>query len=406
MLAQRKPFIVERDLTSRQFVNLLILQPTPFCNIDCDYCYLPERTSTRRMTLDTLERTIERVLGSGLVGPKLSIVWHAGEPLALPISFYEQAFQLIEKLADREIDHSLQTNGMLLNDRWCEFIKRHRIKVGVSIDGPAFIHDAHRKTRGGKGTHAQAMAGAAMLRKHKIDFHVIAVITAESLDHADQIFNFFLDQDICRVGFNIEEVEGVNTGSTLTGETVGARMKAFFERMHSLQKACGGRVSIREFDRAYQSIALSSNDDGENGYKHNDQVVPFGIISVDHEGKFSTFSPELLAMKSETYGDFFFGNMETQDIRDALESEKFQKVFADIETGVRQCAESCEYYAFCGGGAPSNKYYENGSFASTETMFCRYTIQWPLDIVLADLEAELNGTNNETRHQDSIHVSG
>jgi uncharacterized protein len=394
MLAQRKPFIVERDLTSQQFVNLLILQPTPFCNIDCDYCYLPERTSTKRMTLDTLERAIERILESGLVGPKLSIVWHAGEPLALPISFYEQAFRVIERLTGREIDHSMQTNGMLINDHWCEFIKRHRLKVGVSIDGPAFIHDAHRKTRSGKGTHAQVMAGVALLRKHNIDFHVIAVISEESLDHADQIFNFFLDHDICRVGFNIEEVEGVNTSSTLTAETVEERMKAFFERTHSLQKASGGRVSIREFERAYLSIALSAGDD-ENGYKHNDQVVPFGIISVDHEGNFSTFSPELLGMKNETYGDFLFGNVRTHGLREALESEKFRKVFADIETGVRLCSESCEYYAFCGGGAPSNKYYENSLFASTETMFCRYTIQWPLDIVLADLEAELRKVDDD-----------
>src|SRR5207237_3768231 len=107
------------------------------------------------------------------------------------------------------------------------------------------------------------------------------------------------------------------------------------------------------------------------------------------EGNFSTFSPELLGMKSEIYGDFYLGNVLQQDFLEVAESDKFKRIFADIETGVRLCAETCEYYSLCGGGAPSNKYYENCSFATAETMFCRYTIKLPLDIVLADLEADL-----------------
>jgi uncharacterized protein len=321
-------------------------------------------------------------------------VWHAGEPLTLPISFYQQAFRAIEKLSvsATRINHSFQTNGMLINARWCELIKAHRIRVGVSIDGPEFIHDAHRRTRSGLGTHAQVMKGVEVLRRHGIDFHAIAVITEESLDHPDEIFNFFQEAGIQRVGLNIEEIEGVNLTSTLDRESVDQRMKHFFHRLHYLQKASNGRIKIREFDRAYQAIALSSDEDVEQAHKRNDQVVPFGIISVDCTGNLSTFSPELLGMKSETYDEFTFGNIATHDFAKVLKEDNFKHVFADIEAGVRLCSETCEYYAFCGGGAPSNKYYENGSFATAETMFCRYTIKLPLDIVLADLEETLNAT--------------
>ncbi|HYJ87757.1 MAG TPA: cyclophane-forming radical SAM/SPASM peptide maturase GrrM/OscB [Pyrinomonadaceae bacterium] len=372
-------------------VGLLIVQPSPFCNINCDYCYLPERTSHKRMPTSVLKQSIERVIAAGLVGERLSIVWHAGEPLALPIAFYEEAFEAIASLpiAQGKITHSMQSNGMLINDEWCSFLRAHDIKLGLSIDGPAFIHDAHRKTRGGKGTHAQVMKGVEVLRRHQLDFHVIAVITEQALDFPDEIFQFFLDNGVRQVGFNIEELEGVNQTSTLTGDSKGQRVKDFFRRIYELQKESDGVVAVREFDRAYQAIAQGSVEDEPLSFPQNDQVVPFAIISVAYDGSISTFSPELLGLKSPEYGEFYFGNVMTDDLTGVAASLKFQHVLSDIQAGVRLCSETCEYFSFCGGGAPSNKYYENGSFASAETMFCNYTIKTPIDIVLEDLELSL-----------------
>jgi uncharacterized protein len=342
------------------------------------------------MSTSTLKQAIERVFAAGLVGEKLSIVWHAGEPLALPVSFYREAFQAIASLpiASDKITHSMQSNGMLINDDWCSFIRAHQIRLGLSIDGPAFIHDAHRKTRGGKGTHAQVMKGVEVLRRHQIDFHVIAVLTAQALNFPDEIFQFFLDNNIRQVGFNVEELEGANRTSTLLKDSMDQRIRDFFRRMYALQKESNGVVVIREFDRAYQAIAQARIDEPLR-FPPNDQVEPFAIISVAHDGSISTFSPELLGMKSWEYGDFYFGNVMKDDLRDIASELKFQYVLNDIQTGVWLCSDECQYFSFCGGGAPSNKFYENGSFASTETMFCRHTIKTPIDIVLEDLELSL-----------------
>ena len=392
-------------------LDLLIIQPSPFCNINCDYCYLPERTSHKRMSTSVLKQAIERVFAAGLVGDKLSIVWHAGEPLALPVSFYQEAFEAIASLpvAVEKITHSMQTNGMLINDQWCSFIRDHDIKLGLSIDGPAFIHDAHRKTRGGKGTHAQVMKGVELLRRHQLDFHVIAVVTKKSLDFPDEIFQFFLDNNIRQVGFNVEEMEGINQTSTLMRNSVDRRVRDFFRRIYALQKESDGIVAIREFDRAYQAIAQARTDDAPVTFPPNDQVEPFAIISVAYDGSISTFSPELLGMKNSEYGDFCFGNVVTDDLRDIASSFKFQYVLNDIQTGVWLCSDECEYFSFCGGGAPSNKYYENGSFASGETKFCRFTIKTPIDIVLEDLELSLGINNNQLPHlklvQEENHAS-
>jgi uncharacterized protein len=161
------------------WATLLVLQASPFCNINCDYCYLPNRTSTRRMSMEVLGSAIEKTYASDLIHGELTIIWHAGEPLAVPISWYEEALATISRTAPggAKIVHSIQSNGTLLNQAWCEFIKRHDIRIGLSIDGPDFLHDLHRKTRRGDGSHRAAMRGLQLLKDNQIPFHVIAVIT-------------------------------------------------------------------------------------------------------------------------------------------------------------------------------------------------------------------------------------
>lgn len=166
-------------------IRLLILQPTPFCNISCDYCYLAERDVHRFMSLDVVEATVSNAKQCGLVGPQLSIVWHAGEPLVASRQFYRQAFDLVSRTLGPEVQvrHSIQTNGTLINERWCALFRQYAVRVGVSLDGPAFLHDRHRTTRQGGPTHARVMEGVKALQLNEIPFHVISVVTEDALDH-------------------------------------------------------------------------------------------------------------------------------------------------------------------------------------------------------------------------------
>jgi radical SAM protein with 4Fe4S-binding SPASM domain len=93
------------------------------------------------------------------------------------------------------------------------------------------------------------------------------------------------------------------------------------------------------------------------------QFTPFGIVSVDHGGNFSTYSPEVLAMGSRDYGDFLIGNVHHNSFAEAYASAKMRTLMADIRAGVEQCRLECPYFALCGGGVPANKYFENGSSA-------------------------------------------
>ena len=383
------------------FLGVLVIQPSPFCNINCDYCYLPHRTSTRRMEFPVLEKTMSRVFESGLVGPPFVLLWHAGEPLAVPVGWYEQAFEIINRFPDAKEKalHTFQSNGTLITDKWCDFIKKHNVSIGLSIDGPEFIHDFHRKTRKGEGTHAKAVRGAEMLKAAGIDFGVVAVISDYSLDYPDEIYEYFRDLEIEGVGFNIEEVEGVNAESSLDqGENAAAaesRVRAFLQQVFDRNKADGFPLRIREFENARESILAPELNQAPDGRFYNLEVDPLAMLNVDCFGNFSTFSPELLGQATDDYGSFTFGNVAKQSPFEATNHEAFQKVLADIESGNRKCAESCPYWDYCGGASPSNKYYENGTFDSAETRHCRCMVQMPMQIVLEDLEERFGVTYGE-----------
>ena len=149
-------------------VDLLVLQPTTFCNLDCSYCYLPDRQLKHKFSLDLLEPIFHNLFSSPYLNKDFTIVWHAGEPLAMPPNFYKSAFDIIDDIAQKlnknqyHFEHSIQTNGTLINQDWCDFFKTHNVKIGVSVDGPDFIHDANRKTKTGLGTHASTMRGISL----------------------------------------------------------------------------------------------------------------------------------------------------------------------------------------------------------------------------------------------------
>ena len=170
-------------------LELLVLQPTPFCNINCSYCYLPDRQSTRRMSPETLDQTFRWVFASGLAREPFALLWHAGEPLVLPVSFYATADDLLRRhnVANVPVLQSFQTNAMLLDADWCAFLRRPDIHLGVSVDGPDFLHDRHRRTRQGRGTLDRVLRGIQLLHEHGIPFQVITVLTADSLDYPDEL---------------------------------------------------------------------------------------------------------------------------------------------------------------------------------------------------------------------------
>ena len=370
-------------------VRLLVVQPTPYCNLDCDYCYLPDRGDRTQLSLELLEVAVERVLDSPYFEGQFTLLWHAGEPLMAPIAFYDQASARLRQLLERRglpastIVQSLQTNATVINGAWCDCFERNDIHVGVSMDGPAFLHDAHRVTRTGLPTHGAVMRGIDWLVRRQIAFQVICVLTADALDHADGLFDFFLDHGITDVGFNMEETEGQNAVSSLKAPCAEQRYRAFLERFWQRCMEQPGRLGLREFD-GIVSLACSNARMAQT-----DMNAPFAIVNVDARGNVSTFDPELLSVPTAEYGDFAFGHVLHDSLESIAATDKLQRVLQEIRSGVERCRRECEYFGLCGGGAGSNKYWEHRSFDCPDTQACRYRIKLVADVVLQGMEADL-----------------
>lgn len=370
-------------------LNLIVIQPTSFCNLDCDYCYLPDRQVKQQLSLDLVEPIFKTIFTSQFFRQDATVCWHAGEPLAMPISFYEAVFQKIDAV-DRlynktpyKLRQSFQTNATLINQAWCDLFKQYNVHVGVSIDGPAFLHDAHRKTRKGLGTHAATMRGISYLQKNNFECSAIAVLTEDSLNYPDEIFHFFMDNGITNVGFNMEETEGNNQVSSLDRAGIENRYRAFMQRFWELVTQSNGEFKLREFETICSLIYTDSR------LQNTDMNKPFVIVNIDYQGNFATFDPELLSVQTDRYGKFILGNILEDTFESVCSSEKFQQMYGDMSAGVTICRQNCPYFGLCGGGAGSNKYWENGTFKSSETKACRYRIKAIAEVVLEGLESSL-----------------
>jgi len=365
-------------------IELLVIQPTPFCNIDCRYCYLPDRNSKAVVAPSTLYNLFSQVFASGWLQGCLSVVWHAGEPMVLPVAFYRDAFRIIDREKPRgvEITHSFQTNGTLIDDAWCDFFAEEHVNVGVSIDGPKLLHDRNRLTRAGRGTFDKTIAGIRLLRRHKVPFHVISVLSTASMAVPREMFEFYLEEGIERVCFNVEESEGDHVSQSFADGGVETAYYRFLSEFWRLSAAMPEKIPfIREIEHAVEQVIRP-----KDARFCNQLVEPFAITSMDWAGNISTFSPELLGLKNAEYGDFLLGNINHDALVDMPRQANFAKMLADIEAGVAMCREQCEYFSVCGGGEPVNKLAENGTFVSTETTYCRLTKMRATDLVLDALE--------------------
>jgi uncharacterized protein len=169
----------------------------PICNLDCTYCYYLEKENLYaakgrdyRMSDTVLESYIRQYIQSQ-PAQHVSFAWQGGEPTLLGVPFFERVLELQKKYAgDKLVDNAFQTNGTLLDDAWGEFLARNKFLIGLSVDGPAEIHDAYRVDKGGQPTFARVMRGLDILKKHGVEFNTLTVINRKNSYHARQVYRF------------------------------------------------------------------------------------------------------------------------------------------------------------------------------------------------------------------------
>jgi len=174
----------------------------PLCNLDCKYCFYLEKEKLfpededYRMGDEVLETYICKYI-RGQNTPEIQFAWQGGEPTLMGLEFYRKVVALQRQYAGgRPVHNSFQTNGVNLDDEWGEFLACEGFLVGLSLDGPAHIHDRYRVDKGGKGSFEQVMNGLRLLKKWRVEFNVLTCVTRQSPDEAVEIYNFLKKQGV------------------------------------------------------------------------------------------------------------------------------------------------------------------------------------------------------------------
>src|ERR1700704_2841897 len=183
-----------RPVSGPPAFHLLAKPSGSTCNIDCTYCFFLSKEAlypneSHRMSERTLETYIRQLLESHRT-PQVTVAWQGGEPTLMKLDFFRRSVQLVEQYRrpGQVVQHTFQTNGILLDDDWCAFFKEHNFLVGLSVDGPRELHDAYRRDRGGRGTFDRVMQGWRQLQKHRGGFNILCTVNAANEKHGRTIY--------------------------------------------------------------------------------------------------------------------------------------------------------------------------------------------------------------------------
>jgi uncharacterized protein len=147
------------------------------------------------MTDKVLEEYIKQTIAAHKV-KEVTFAWQGGEPTILGLDFFKKALALQKKYCrpGMVVSNTIQTNGILLDDQWCEFFRHNHFLVGISIDGPEALHDAGRTDLSGRGTFSRVMRGISLLKKHEVEFNILCAVTRLNGDHPNEVYRFLRDE--------------------------------------------------------------------------------------------------------------------------------------------------------------------------------------------------------------------
>jgi uncharacterized protein len=317
------------------------------CNLRCRYCYYLEKRSlfppggSPAMSDELLERFIRQYLEAQTM-PGTLFTWHGGEPLLRPMEFYRKALLLQKKYAGgRQVDNCIQTNGTLLDDEWCRFLAGNGFLVGISLDGTQPMHDRYRRTHGGKPTFREVMKGIALLKKHRVEFNVMAVVNDHNVHRPLEFYRFFRQIEAHFIQFSpvVETVGGRPAPWNVPPARWGDFLTAIFKEWvrHDV-----GTYFVQYFDA---TLANWMN------------LQP-GLCTLaktcGHAGVME-FNGDVYACDHFVFPEYKLGNLRTHTLAEMMYSEKQQQFGAAKDDALPGRCMQCEYLFACYGECPKNR---------------------------------------------------
>lgn len=241
----------------------VLAKPTgAICNLSCSYCFYAAKkrlypNSRFRMTDEVMESYIRQYLAAQR-GGRATISWQGGEPTLMGLDFFRRSIACERQYAPpgMTIEHTIQTNGTLLNTEWCSFLSEHKFLVGLSLDGPRELHDTYRLDKMGRPTFERVMRAAEMLQAHDVNFNILCAVSAANAEHPLEVYRFLRDEvgatfiqfiPVVEHNGQTERHEAAVTDRSVTPNQWGRFLIAVFDEW-----VCNdvGRMFVQHFDAA------------------------------------------------------------------------------------------------------------------------------------------------------------
>ena len=334
------------------------------CNLACDYCYYLEKsnlyadTSRHLMSESLLEKFVEDYIQSQTT-PDVLFMWHGGEPLLRPISFYEKAVSLQKQYSQgRRIENTLQTNGLLLTDEWCEFFKKNNWLIGISIDGPQFLHDEYRVTKNEAPTFDKVMQGVNLLKKHGVEWNALSVVNDYNADYPMEYYDFMKKIGATYIQL-IPIVESLYKHSD--GRHIAAVEEGSMDTIadFSVSPQQWGNFICKIFDRWVRydvgRFYIQLFDSTLANWMGLNPGVCVLAKTCGHAGVME-FNGDVYACDHFVFPQYKLGNFHTKSLLEMFNSPEQLKFGQDkYDTLPKQC-KSCKYLFACYGECPKNRF--------------------------------------------------
>jgi len=337
-------------------IQLLIKPAGPDCNLACEYCFYRRVSAihgggAHRMSDQTLQAVVRRYLKLRL--PQSVFCWQGGEPTLMGLDFFQRAVSLMQQFGrgGQSVSNALQTNGLLLDREWCVFLRRYRFLTGLSLDGPAELHDRYRVRSGGAGTHAEVLRALRMMQEAGVEFNVLAVVNALTARHAKTIYTYFRDLGLRHMQFIPCIESDPKTFRPLPFSVTPEAYADFLCELFDLwlPEAKEG-VSIRLFDGLLSRELCGNSNlcylDGPCGYapviEHNGDVYPCDFF-VDPDWK--------------------LGNVVATPLEKIMRRAKARR-FRGARFKLPEACADCAWRTLCRGGCLKDRRRISGGFDS------------------------------------------
>jgi uncharacterized protein len=359
------------------------------CNLSCKYCFFLSKASlypdsTFRMPDEVLETYIRQLLEAHRAS-EVPVAWQGGEPTLMGLDFYRRSVAYVQKYRHpgQKVVYSMQTNGTLLDDKWCRFFREHNFLIGLSVDGPRDLHEPYRVDMGGRGTFDRVMRGWEYLKKHDVDVNILCTVHAANADTPLEVYRFFRDELAARFVQFIPIVERTTRdllplANEGWGQRASGRRPLYRQRGHLVTarsvkpKQFGsflttifdewvrtdvGQVFVQLFD------ASLANWVGEPAgiCVHNETC---GLaLALEHNG-------DLYCCDHFVEPGYRLGNIMETPMAEMVASEQQRRFGQDKRDSLPRYCRQCDVRFACHGGCPRNRFGKTPSGEASLNYLC------------------------------------